>query len=340
MFKSCEISKKVGSMLDIEDILDRLNIRGAVDHRGEIWCSCPLPFSNHAHGDQKPSFSINTDTGNCFCFVCGGGSLIWLVSAILGIPHNEAKAWIRGVELGDESDEQFSARIREKLKDCDKNHKGLSKNTPQNFLEVDFSEEPGLFSGEDFYHPWLAEQNISEETAKKFKIFYDPKRRGIAFPHYWQGKIVGMQFRNLAYGQGSTLPKYYNTPHFPKKNTLFNYDFVEGDEVIVVESPKTVCVLDSLGYHNVVATFGASVGYEQIAPLRKFRKVYLAPDNDVPGQKALGIEIGLLKDFVDLYIVPPVPAEKGDLADINGSEVPNHLAKALPYLKWRLQNSQ
>src|ERR1035437_6829793 len=104
--------------MNIAEIVEKLNLphdQINLDYNNELWMPCPLPFGNHVKGDQNPSFSINMETGNCYCFVCGGGSLLYLVSSILGISHDEAKAWIRGTELGDESDAAFSKRIREKL---------------------------------------------------------------------------------------------------------------------------------------------------------------------------------------------------------------------------------
>jgi DNA primase len=314
--------------MEIAEVIEKLNLPysiNAVDQKGELWMPCPLPFGNHKNGDKNPSFSINLKNGKCYCFTCGGGGdLVWLVSSLMGTSFEDAKLWLKDMEVGIEDDDEFKKRIREKLR---------LQQLSQSFSEISqqiFSED---MIPEDLpYHPWLASQGISESTARYFKIFYDKKKDVIAFPHFWEGDLVGMQFRNL----GHSFPKYYNTPNFPKKNTLFNYDRVNNDDAIVVESPKTAIVMHEQGYSNTIATFGASVNEEQLSYLRKFKTLYLWPDNDEPGKKALLTEIKLLKDYVDIMIVPPVNIPKGDAADIDRELIPEYLLRAQTYLRWKL----
>ena len=325
--------------MEISQIIEKLGLpydEKNVDSKGELWMPCPLPFGNHKHGDQNPSFSINLKSGDCFCFVCGGGSLSWLVQNIKDISFDDARAYVRNLESGNEDKDDFKKRIKSKLD---------SNNMSQSFEKIpqQIFSEPTI-SDDFYYHPWVEAQGISKETAMKFNLFYDPERNVVAFPHHWQGKLVGMQFRNLDWGPDSvrkkTIAKYYNTPGFPKKNTLFNYDSQQGDTIILVESPKTCIVMDGRGYPNFVGTFGANTGYEQMAALWKFKRIYLWPDNDDPGKKALREEVKLLKEFVDIYIVPPVDIPKGDAADIPAEEVPLYLERAVPYLKWKLDNEK
>jgi DNA primase len=318
--------------VEIAEVIEKLNLpfnKANLDSHNELWMPCPLPYGNHKNGDKNPSFSINMETGQCFCFVCGGGNLVFLVSSVLGVSYDDAKKWLGEIEGGYENEDDFRKRMKDKLR-----LQQMLQSPPEIPQQIFYDT---LIPTELAYHPWLEEQKISEETARKFNIFYDPNKNVVVFPHYWEGKIVGMQYRNLGAGKDNKLPRYYNTPDFPRKRTLFNLDFVDSDEVVVVESPKTVCVMDSRGYTNFVATFGASITQEQMSALHKFKRVYLWPDNDKPGLKALESEINFLKDYVDIHIVPCVDVEKGDAADISASLVPEYLANALPYLKWKLR---
>lgn len=320
--------------MNVPEIIEKLNLsfkQSNVDSRNELWMPCPLPFGNHKNNDRRPSFSINLDSGDSYCFVCGGGNLVWLISSVLSISEAEAKSWLKGAEEGKENFEDFRKRMKERL--CNTETQSSEKLPSKIFSGASI---PGDLP----FHPWIENQGISRETARKFNIFYDAERNVIAFPHYWLGKLVGMQFRNLDWGsedvRKKNWAKYFNTPGFPKKNTIFNYDSQDGDTIIVVESPKTVCVMDSRGYSNFVGTFGAGISYEQMAPLWKFKTIYLWPDNDLPGLNALDQEVKLLAPHADIYIVPPVDVPKGDAADLPADEMEGHLEKALPYLKWKL----
>lgn len=324
-------------MTDVLSIIEKLEITdGFETHNGEYTVSCPLPFGNHKNGDKNPSFSINLNTGQYNCFVCGGGSLTQLISYMKGISYEEAEYWLRN-DYVDESNDDFKQRLLDKL---DKRN-----------IKQERTEEGGdvltLDGYEKRYVQWLEDQNITADTAEKFGIVYNPELPGIIFPHYWQGKLVGWQQRDL--NENRKGPKYKNTPNFPKHNTLYNYDFIEGDEVIVVESPKTVCVLDSRGIKNVVATFGASIRDEQLQPLWKFKRVYLWFDNDDAGQKALyryNEDTGefrwmnvveRLKDQCEVYIVDPVGVNKGDPADVSKEECLRLLGQAKSYLRFKFE---
>src|ERR1035437_8079992 len=104
--------------MNIQEIVEKLNLPysvNAIDSKGELWMSCPLNTANHKKGDQRPSFSINMDSGDCYCFVCGGGNVEFLVQSILGISSNEAKKWLSAYESGNEEEDDFKKRIRERL---------------------------------------------------------------------------------------------------------------------------------------------------------------------------------------------------------------------------------
>lgn len=312
--------------MNVAAILEKLNITGGnEDRNNELWVKCPLPYGNHKHGDSNPSFSVNMRTGFYNCFVCGGGNLTKLVSEVLGMSYQEAKAWINDELYSEEAEDAFQQRMLNKLTQQE------IEEEPVSVMEEFYFED---FFVED-YVDWLQEEGISWETAKEFNIHYDPILPGVVFPHYWKGKMVGWQKRDLNPAEDRVGPKYKNTPKFPKRNTVFNLDSVEGDEVIVLESPKTVCVLHSRGIKNAVATFGAEVNYEQMEVLWKFNRVYLWFDNDVAGEGAYVTAAGYLQDQCEVWAIPPVDVPKGDAADVPTDVCLEHIKNAMPYLRYK-----
>lgn len=316
--------KKIQYELDYEELCQELGLE-VHEYRQQLWCSCPLPFGNHKRGDRNPSFSINNDFDHpsfgCYnCFVCGGGTILHLVALLKEINTDEAYEWIRTFAHEAEDDDKFLEMLERASRE------------PKKHEPIPMPEYPNdtLFKYR-FIHPWMKSQGMTEEAIKHFQIGYDEDKNAILIPHWWRGKLVGWQARTLT-GEG---PKYKNSQGFPKRNTLFNFDEQDGNEIILVESPKTAVILWGWGYHNVVATFGASLSKEQMMPLWKFDRILLWFDNDEAGTKATRTAIQYLERHCDVYVVPPVNIDKGDPADINPDAIPVYLQEAIPSALWR-----
>lgn len=209
-----------------------------------------------------------------------------------------------------------------------------AKNQPTEKEEMPAYPADALFQYR-FVHPWMLRAGMTEEAVKFFQVGYDHERNSVLLPHWWQGRLVGWQERML---DPEAKPRYKSTPKFPKRNTLFNYDNVNGDTVVVVESPKTAVVLWSRGVRNVVATFGASVTQEQVQALWKFEKVYLWFDNDKAGRNGLLTTVQYMRNVCDVWVVPFVEMDKGDAADLPAEETQGYLDRAVPLAVWRMNN--
>lgn len=301
--------KKIQHRLNYNRLLDDLELE-LTSWRGEEWCSCPLPFGNHPKGDRDASFSINLDnpekTGLYNCFVCGGGNIIHLVALLNDLEYEDAERFVSHYITGREEtfldDIKHVLDIKDKIRD---NKEVMVEHPP-------FTEW--------FTHPWMFEQGFTMEAVKHFQLTYEREQNGVLFPHWHRGKLVGWQLRNM---DEDSKQRWKLSPHFPKRSTLFHYDcncVRQADEVVVVESPKSVVKLWSLGMKNAVATFGAGVNYEQLQTLWSFDKVFLWFDNDLAGAKATETATKYLRGMVDLYVVPPVEQEKGDPADLDSEE--------------------
>jgi DNA primase len=306
-------------------VKDVLEAEFVEDFRGELWCPCPF------HNDSNPSFSININPssnkyGLYHCFACGGGNIVNFVHQIKGFDsYEEAENWIESNYLDLLDDQWDKDELLSRINDNEPARKSVGK------PELPFYEisHPGN------KHPWMYTQGLTDEAIEHFQITYDHNQEGIIFPHIVKNKVVGWQTRDLT---GEKKAKYLNTPDFPKSSTLFHGDckcHEDSSYIIVVESPKTAAIMWGVGYHNVVATFGASVNEEQMMLLWPYNNVFLWFDNDEAGTKATSTALNYLKEQCEVYIVPPVNVAKGDPADIPYTEWEQYLNKAQHYIHWR-----
>lgn len=297
----------------------------------ELIHSCLLPFGLHKNGDRNPSASLNEDKLVYYCFACSsGGTLVWATSTILEITTYEAKRLIE---------------------------KNLPvNNTPHQFIELldrvwntnnDITALPQY--SDVLLKPWtrttryLTERGVTEEVQVEMHTGVNLKNSDqirdewieqprLVIPHFFLGKLRGWQLRKLDARQAG--PKYKNSPGFPKDASLYNYDNVNKNEpIIVVESPLSVLRLKSEGFHNCVATFGASVTERQVGLLRRFETLVLFPDGDLPGYNSTHSISQSLMDTNKVWIVDHGLDGK-DAADFNAEELKPLLDEQTPAYMW------
>lgn len=325
---------EIADSVRLDEVLTELGVVVTHVTRGEHWASCPLP--SHPGADARPSFSINEMSLLWNCFTCGeGGPLPLLVMKIEETDWDSALEFILPYSDGEVSDDD-DAGFRKQLEAAVERAQSPPKRTRREPLP--------------FYSPKVIERlreapvallekwNITApETVEHFQIKYDEEHTRVStkgtytgpalvIPHFFGGELVGYQERWLDEDRGKYPPKYTNSDDFPKRQTLYGFDDAveaarRGTPVIVVESVMTCARLWELGY-TAVATFGASVTDEQTKLLRSlFAGVILSPDADAAGKKATNKLANALTDFIPVYLLPPAPVEKGDLADIDEEEV-------------------
>lgn len=79
--------------------------------------------------------------------------------------------------------------------------------------------------------------------------------------------------------------KYYNLKPFKKTNVIFNWDFVENyQNILLVEGPLNAIRLWSLWYENVVSLFWSKPYKEQIELLNTKKNIYVWFDQDMWGK--------------------------------------------------------
>lgn len=313
--------------LDPEVILDALGIEVIGSSGANLIAHCPLP-ENHENGDANPSWGFHPDKLVYNCFACGGGTVVDLVENVMHYDEDTAIEWLRvHTDLEPSTAKDFKEEIDKILAPVSKGEDPLPLYNPETVFQF------------KFYHPYLEERGISLEVANKMCVGFDPEHMAIVIPHWFRGRLVGIQRRHLLYKDDKYacprcdekyIPKYKNTANFPKRNTLYNYDnLIRTEPIIIVESPFTALYLLSNGFDNVAATFG-NFGPEQMALLIGFDEVYLWPDNDSSGMKNLQDSLLILERNVSTYIIPAVPGEKSDGANVAPKDLWTYIKARYP----------
>lgn len=344
--------------LDSEALLEDLGIDlGFRQRQDQLMCHCPDLMGNHANGDASASFGFNESKLVYNCFVCGGGNiieLVWMMKPELApkgdAPADRTEANDRALRYLDQFadfniTEDYVKRLKNKLH-------------PQEEETVMPDYPPESIFQYRKIHPYLYERGLTRDVIVEMEVGFDDEHAGITIPHWFMGRLVGLQRRHLATDANGDywcprcfdpekpqkkIPKYKNTSKFPKLNTLYGYDKMkeylseQGGGVIVVESPMSVLKLKSLGYHKAVATFG-QFSLEQAMLLLAVETTYYWPDNDRAGfENAQRAAQSMLGRMGTLKIVPAVAGAKGDPADLeNADEVRSYLERAWPSTMWNL----
>ena len=293
---------------EMEDTLARLEIAVTSIRGVEIQALCPAHFERTGKEDHNPSWYINADTGAHICFSCGWkGSLYSLISYVTGTAYEEADEWLgstsglvaRFQRLGTEKPKiEEPTRITESM---------LSA----------FTELP---------HEACLARGILPAIAKRYGIKWDARNKNWIIPirEPLTNNLLGWQEKGFDH-------RYFNNrPTGVKKSeTLFGYNEITEDVVIVVESPLDVVRLASLGYSGV-ATYGASVSKAQFSLIRGLGDVIFAMDNDEAGRvSSLGLlsscnELGLEARFFNY--------SQTDMKDVG--------AMGRDEIEWGLQNAR
>lgn len=320
--------KDFADRIDVDQLEEELGFEPISQSGSEDRGYCPDIWGLHKNGDTTGKLAINRDKMVYNCWVCGGGSILQLVTALKGWDVEEATEWLyQFTRLSSQSKEDFLTEIDGRLQTEEHHPTSLPY---FNTAVLDRWQES---------HSWFDEREISDEVRIEFRIGFNPKalkfNKGgsyegpaIVLPHFWKEKLVGWQLRFLDEDRPKWVPKYDNTTDFPK-STVWGLDFARKvkDPPIIVESVPTALFLLSEG-HSAIATFGGGIKPEQIRHLRCFQQgVILAPDNDSVGTKWASALTKELEQFIPLYQLPMVDGEGADLGDLSPDELETHLAR-------------
>lgn len=179
-------------------------------------------------------------------------------------------------------------------------------------FDVNYFEALGMVNTLSLEKPTVKEFELEIVWNKKLpKIFLDrfPKEvlehfklgttdDGWAIiPFYKDGNLVGYQKR-----KDKPDRIVLNSKGFVKKHYLYNYDD-SYEYVVGVEGYSDVMRLFQYGY-NATGLLGADASSYQAEQMAKFKRVYLAYDNDFAGRRATEIVYHQIKNNTDVRFVP------------------------------------
>lgn len=247
--------------LPIEKVAEQM---GMVVKRHKALC----PF----HDDHHASLSFNTRRNSCRCYVCMGDSVgtIDLVMKYLGKDFLSACRWLaerNGVYLED-SHSKVASSWKDSLSKDSLSKDSLSKDSlskdslSRKASSSGASPDASLSSSFDagkyarfFEHPWLngaarrflfEERRIDERVARWCRLTSWTDRKGVNWlqiPYFdMEGKLIGIQNRNLDYKKMPTEAKGLAADKSPTDFTDFTDDSDDSDDSDGTDAPSHVVV--------------------------------------------------------------------------------------------------
>ena len=163
---------------------------------------------------------------------------------------------------------------------------------------------------------WIND-GISATTQEHFRIGYDTYSNRIAIPWFDEiGRCIGVQGR-LDREEEDWECKYLPLINFYKSNTLYGLNLAYKDiqnknQIIIVESEKSVMKAYQMGYMNVVCVGCHSLSLRQIKLIKSLAvNVVLAYDSDIPLEESI-------KQAKELIISNPFFSNEVYVLDMDG----------------------
>ena len=163
---------------------------------------------------------------------------------------------------------------------------------------------------------WIND-GISATTQEHFRIGYDTYSNRIAIPWFDEiGRCIGVQGR-LDREEEEWECKYLPLINFYKSNTLYGLNLAYKDiqnknQIIIVESEKSVMKAYQMGYTNVVCVGCHSLSLRQIKLIKSLAvNVVLAYDSDIPLEESI-------KQAKELIIFNPFFSNEVYVLDMDG----------------------
>ena len=163
---------------------------------------------------------------------------------------------------------------------------------------------------------WIND-GISATTQEHFRIGYDAYSNRIAIPWFDEiGRCIGVQGR-LDREEEEWECKYLPLINFYKSNTLYGLNLAykniqNKNQIIIVESEKSVMKAYQMGYTNVVCVGCHSLSLRQIKLIKSLAvNVVLAYDSDIPLEESI-------KQAKELIIFNPFFSNEVYVLDMDG----------------------
>ena len=262
--------------INIERVCYKLGLD--LEQRGEL-LTCLCPF----HSEERPSFTVYTETNSWFCFSCNtGGGPLQLVSLLVeGVANwQDLVLWFQS---GTDAFEQTGFRVSPPVgKIRDLLHLDATVVLPKSSRSSD---------------PFLASLGVLYAREGEFAGRH-------IIPVRLNGDLVAYEARDFT---GGLVPKTLIMPRGVRiRSFLWNIDSIEpGSSVIIVEGIKGAIAVMDFGYLNVVSSFGAKLSADQVALLvsRHPREVIIAYDADDAGIEGSSEAVANMFAWTNVYCV-------------------------------------
>ena len=268
--------------VDLESIFYKIGIVHEARKGDQIMGFCP---DHHLYTGRKPSdpkWTINTVTGETFCFTEGRGSnIVWTLCRMLKQEPDEIAKLLAGKSSdADMAEFQFAAFQcnADKLKQqTDKQRISRPKISDLDVVARDaelhkMSEEAYRF----FIQPPGKKYptNIQRDTVDRYKVFfrtYGYYSDRVFIPYYMKGNICGYSAVDILGKEAwkkkhpdqkeSSYRKVLYPEHFMSSECLFGYDDCQdrAEFIVILEGAREVMKLTQEGFHNSVAILGAYI---------------------------------------------------------------------------------
>jgi DNA primase len=302
--------EEICQQVSMYDVLKLFNIKT----NGDRTC-CPIH-----KGNNRLAFSIygNGEFWTCFSG-CGSGNVITFVAKILNKSNYESALFLI---------DKFSLKIDKKKRNniALENKKWIKKvqknNSTETLQEFNINEIGEMIEIGEY-------RGFSKEFLSKHGILFCKNNNRVVIPIKKDGIVVGVVMRATT----EHPLKYLNKPKEMRfSHTLFNYDNVDGDTVIVTEGIFDTLSYDKLGY-NAVATFTSHMSKEQEKMLlKKFTTLIMGYDNDNAGIKGTINAINRLKNISNVYVAN-IPGGK-DPNEMTEAEIHSSIKNKLTWKEW------
>src|SRR6056297_2507227 len=128
-------------------------------------------------------------------------------------------------------------------------------------------------------------RGFNKETINNFRLGYDKGKNAIAIPHFKDGELINIKYRfiepkdNRYTSEANAEPWVFNDTGF---------DVAEEKGAIAITEGELDCIsMWQMGFKNVISPGSGANSYGTwIEDIDKIKQVWIAYDNDDPGQSA------------------------------------------------------
>lgn len=275
--------------MELEDLIECIDIVEYIsqfvdleERNGEFWGLSP--FSN----EKTPSFSVNRDSRNFYCFSTGiGGNVFTFVKKYFNCTPTQAVNILREYAgaancCAPQRVRMVACSVARKFKPKEKKKVCSGAVLPANAMEK-------YEKAADKLAMWEKE-GISRESLDKYQVYYDRFSNCLVYPiRNIKGEIVNIGGRTLCedYKERKIRKYTYFFGWGGEMNVIYGLyenmsEILARREVIVFEGCKSVLLADTWGIHNTAAILTSHLSPSQLRILTGLGvKVIFALDKEV-----------------------------------------------------------